>query len=152
MKSLVSQSYCNIYIYIYINSNLHGKGCPNWLKHWAYLPVGIMYTKTRLLLQIIIGIILTLSHIQHICSRRFWELTRILLETPIKWKYFYWIAYNRNCSFWAISYFVSMFSKSRLLQRRQKASIWRKRLTTSHKLILWWFIKGFHGFVNIILL
>ena len=35
---------------------------------------------------------------------------------------------RRNCSFWAISSFVTMFSKSRLLQRRQKASIWGKGL------------------------
>ena len=34
-----------------------------------------------------------------------------------------------NCSFWTISSFVTMFSKSRLLQRRQKASIWGKGLT-----------------------
>ena len=37
---------------------------------------------------------------------------------------------RRNCSFWAISSFVTMFSKSRLLQRRQKASIWGKGLKT----------------------
>ena len=35
---------------------------------------------------------------------------------------------KRNCSFWAISSFNTMFSKSRLLQRRQKASIWGKGL------------------------
>ena len=35
---------------------------------------------------------------------------------------------RRNCSCWALSFFVTMFSKSRLLQRRQKASIWRKGL------------------------
>ena len=35
---------------------------------------------------------------------------------------------RRNCTFWAISSFVTMFSKSRLLQRRQKASIWGKGL------------------------
>ena len=35
---------------------------------------------------------------------------------------------RRNCLFWAISSFVTMFSKSRLLQRRQKASIWGKGL------------------------
>ena len=35
---------------------------------------------------------------------------------------------RRNCSFWAISSFVTMFSKSRLLQRRQKASIRGKGL------------------------
>ena len=33
---------------------------------------------------------------------------------------------RRNCLFWAISSFVTMFSKSCLLQRRQKASIWGK--------------------------
>ena len=38
---------------------------------------------------------------------------------------------RRNCLFWAISSFVTMFSKSRLLQRRQKASIWGKGLTCS---------------------
>ena len=36
---------------------------------------------------------------------------------------------RRNCSFWAISSFVTMFSKSCLLQKRQKASIWGKGLT-----------------------
>ena len=35
---------------------------------------------------------------------------------------------KRNCSFWAISSFVTMFSKSHLLQKRQKASIWGKGL------------------------
>ena len=38
---------------------------------------------------------------------------------------------RRNCSFWAISFFVTMFSKSRLLQRRRKASIWGKGLNVS---------------------
>ena len=35
---------------------------------------------------------------------------------------------RRNCTFCAISSFVTMFSKIRLLQRRQKASIWGKGL------------------------
>ena len=35
---------------------------------------------------------------------------------------------RRNCTFCAISSFVTMFSKSCLLQRRQKASIWGKGL------------------------
>ena len=35
---------------------------------------------------------------------------------------------RKNCSFWAISSFVNMFSKSSLLQRHQKASIWGKGL------------------------
>ena len=35
---------------------------------------------------------------------------------------------RRNCSKRAISTFVTMFSKSRRLQRRQKASIWGKGL------------------------
>ena len=35
---------------------------------------------------------------------------------------------RRNCTFCAISSFVTMFSKSRLLQRRQNASIWGKGL------------------------
>ena len=39
----------------------------------------------------------------------------------------------RNCTFCAISSFVNMFSKSRLLQRRQKASIWGKGLIMSEK-------------------
>ena len=34
----------------------------------------------------------------------------------------------RNCWFWAISSFVTMFSKISLLQRSQKASIWGKGL------------------------
>ena len=37
---------------------------------------------------------------------------------------------RRNCTFCAISSFVTMFSKSRLLQRRQKASIWGKGLSS----------------------
>ena len=39
---------------------------------------------------------------------------------------------RRNCSFWAISSFVTMFLKIRLLQRRQKASIWGKGLNKKH--------------------
>ena len=35
---------------------------------------------------------------------------------------------NIFCQIWAISSFVTMFSKSRLLQRRQKVSIWGKGL------------------------
>ena len=35
---------------------------------------------------------------------------------------------RRNCLFWAISCFVTMFSKSHLLQRHQKASRWGKGL------------------------
>ena len=35
---------------------------------------------------------------------------------------------RRNCTFCAISSFVTMFSKSCLVQRRQKASIWGKGL------------------------
>ena len=35
---------------------------------------------------------------------------------------------RRNCSFWAISSFVTIFSKSCLLQTRRKASIWGKGL------------------------
>ena len=38
---------------------------------------------------------------------------------------------RRNCMFCAISPFVTMFSKSRLLQRRPKAFIWGKGLTIS---------------------
>ena len=41
---------------------------------------------------------------------------------------------RRNCTFCAIFSFVTMFSKSRLLQRRQKASIWGKGLI--HYLVL----------------
>ena len=37
---------------------------------------------------------------------------------------------RRNCTFWAISFFVTMVSKSRLLQRRQKVSIWGKGLSS----------------------
>ena len=36
---------------------------------------------------------------------------------------------RRNFSFWVISSFATMFSKSHVLQRRQKASIWGKVLT-----------------------
>ena len=36
---------------------------------------------------------------------------------------------RRNCSFWAISFFVNMFSKCRPLQSCQKAYIWGKLLT-----------------------
>ena len=42
---------------------------------------------------------------------------------------------RRNCTFCAISSFVTMFSKSRLLQRRQNASIWGKGL--KYKLGKW---------------
>ena len=44
---------------------------------------------------------------------------------------------RRNCSFWAISCFVTMISKSRLLQRRQKASIWGKGFTFYQIRLLW---------------
>ena len=40
---------------------------------------------------------------------------------------------RRNCTFCAISFFVTMFSQSCLLQRRQKASIWGKGLKPSDK-------------------
>ena len=40
---------------------------------------------------------------------------------------------RRNCTFCAISFFVTMFSKSRLLQRRQKVSIWGKGLNNINK-------------------
>ena len=43
---------------------------------------------------------------------------------------------RRNCTFCAISSFVTMFSKSRLLHRRQKASIWGKGLRRCNRLIL----------------
>ena len=42
-----------------------------------------------------------------------------------RWKHW---SKRRNCSFWAISSFGIMFSKSWLLPRRQKASIWLKCL------------------------
>ena len=44
---------------------------------------------------------------------------------------------EENRSFWAISSFVTMFSKSRLLQRRQKASIWGKGLKQYFSYISW---------------
>ena len=37
-----------------------------------------------------------------------------------------------NCSFWAVSSFVTMFPKSRLLQRRPKASKWGKGVKILH--------------------
>ena len=51
---------------------------------------------------------------------------------------------SRNCTFCAISSFVTMFSKSCLLQRRQKASIWGKGLIRlinpfQHTKALWHF-------------
>ena len=49
---------------------------------------------------------------------------------------------RRYCLFWSISSVVTMFSKSCLLQRRQRASIWGKGLITSLNLInLTWLIK-----------
>ena len=42
---------------------------------------------------------------------------------------------RRNCLFWAIYSFVTMFSKSRLLQRCQKASIWGKGLINRMKIL-----------------
>ena len=44
---------------------------------------------------------------------------------------------RRNCTFCAISSFVTMLSKSYLLQRRQKASIWGKGLWTIFILLIW---------------
>ena len=50
---------------------------------------------------------------------------------------------RRNCAFWAISSFVTMFSKSRLLQTRQKAAICRLlrncRMMERVKMLLQWF-------------
>ena len=60
-----------------------------------------------------------------------------IMETS--WKHFgKW----RNCSFWAISPFANMFSKSRLLQRRQKVSIWAKRVSTVNKICSKWLWKS----------
>ena len=47
------------------------------------------------------------------------------------------VAKGEICTFCTISSFVTMFSKSCLLQRRQKASIWGKGLK-SGKLVLFW--------------
>ena len=58
----------------------------------------------------------TLSHLQthfDVCGKGFNEWTII----EYSWNHG---DKRRNCFFWAISSFVAMFSKSRLLQRRQK--------------------------------
>ena len=66
---------------------------------------------------------LTLSLIRQFCSRRLWTY---FVKT---WKIS--CGKRRNCTFCAISSFVTMFSNSHLLQRRQKASIWGKGLIYS---------------------
>ena len=60
--------------------------------------------------------LLTLSHIQYICSRRFWKCLLQNMEISIivgmlieqNWKY---CGKRRNWSFWAMYPFVTMFSK-----------------------------------------
>ena len=47
------------------------------------------------------------------------------LITEKSWKH---CGKRRNCSSWAISPFVRIFSKSRLLQKRQKVYLWGKGL------------------------
>ena len=54
---------------------------------------------------------------------------------------------RRNCTFCAISSFVTMFSKSRLLQRHWKASIWGKGLRSLSRLIPMTYENGFSGFL-----
>ena len=73
---------------------------------------------------------LTLSLIRQFCS-----IFCQKIENLYNWMDNLWLkegkhcGKRRNCLFWAISSFVSMLSKSRLLQRHQKASIWGKGLT-----------------------
>ena len=43
---------------------------------------------------------------------------------------------RRNCTFCAISSFVTMFSKGRLLHRRQKVSIWGKGLSETQDRVI----------------
>ena len=73
-----------------------------------------------------------------LCSRWLWKLIWKNLETPLKWKWNNWKELKtwrqkEKLLVWAISSFVAMFSKSCLLQRRQKASIWRKGLTSLYE-------------------
>ena len=72
-----------------------------------------------------LGITLTLSLIRQFCSRRHWTY---FVKKPMT-KRGKHCGKSSNCLFWAISSFVTMFSKSLLLQRRQKVSIWGKGLT-----------------------
>ena len=53
------------------------------------------------------------------------------------------VAKGKIARFWAISSFVTMFSKSCLLQRRQKASIWGKGLITCIRYYFQW---NYHKF------
>ena len=75
-----------------------------------------------------------LSHIQQFCSRRLWKLLEKNMENLWKWKYNHYISSwkhgekRRNCLFWSVSSIVAMSSKSHMMQRGQKASIWGKWL------------------------
>ena len=109
------------------------------LSHWL-ISSGIV-KRAVLLAALIMSIfdfisILTLSHIQQTC-RRLWKHTRKKLETPIKLKYNNWIELK---TWWqkekllVLSHVFAMFSKSFLLQRRQKAPLWGKCLIHIHSL------------------
>ena len=77
---------------------------------------------------------LTLSLIQQFCSRQLWTyFVKKWKISIIKWKTYdkQWksLWQKQKLHIFVISSFVTMFSKSCLLQRLQKASIWGKGLT-----------------------
>ena len=62
------------------------------------------------------------------CLLKIWKISRNEGKTTEKKLKTLWQKERKR----AISFFVTMFSKSRLLQMRQKASIWGKGLTLSN--------------------
>ena len=83
---------------------------------------------------------LCLSLIQQICSRRLWrylgkhteKCINVCKITETSWNHF--CGKRRNCLFWAILTFVTIFFKSHLLQRYQK--IWERALNTAALVII----------------
>ena len=76
---------------------------------------------------------LTLSLIQQFCSKRLWTCFVKKKENLYNWMDNLWLKVENIvakgvCSFWAMPSFVTMFSKSCLLQRHQKVSIRGKGL------------------------
>ena len=77
--------------------------------------------------------ILTFSYTKPICSRRLWKFLHRNMKNLNEWKYNYWkkswkhCCKRRNCWFWAVSPFVTMF----LPVLCNRKCIYRKRLNDS---------------------
>ena len=89
----------------------------------------------KVMIDWLIDLSLALSLIQQICSRRLWKYFDKKMEYLNNWKDNLWLKVENIASKGEIARFeqfllFTIFSKSRLLQRRQKASIWGKGLKT----------------------